>query len=150
MSTPFLSLSGIGRLTKDPEQRTVGAHNSKIVSTSIAVNLRVKGVDGQWKDMPQYHNCIMWGAKGESLAKMAKGDLVYFSGEMQIEEWKDQSGAVKTGQKIELTKVVSLAPRSEGGTTRAPAPASRPAARPAQSSFLPTDAPPDDGSDVPF
>lgn len=147
--TPFLSITGIGRLTKYPEQRNVGQHNSKIVTTSIAVNLRVKGVDGQWKDAPVFYSAIMWGAKGDALSKLAKGDLVYFSGEMLIEEWKDPTGGVKTGQKIELTKIVSLAPRESGSARQSPPP--RPAT-PA-SNFAPpspSGAPGGDEDDVPF
>lgn len=153
---PFLTISGMGRLAREPETRTVGQHNSKLASASIAINLRVKGTDGQWKDAAQFYTVNMWGAKSEELMKLKKGASVYFSGELQCEEWLDKTtNQIKTGQKLDLTKIVSLDPRPTHAANGA-APAARAAfpqrtAAPEPASGFPkAGEPPDAEDDVPF
>lgn len=122
MAQTFLQISGIGRLAKAPEARTVGQHNSKVVQTTIAVNLRVKGVDGQWKDSSRFYQSTMWGAKSDALVKMTKGEEVYFSGELNVEEWMDKTtNQPKQAEKVELSKIVSLEPRQPRATPPAAA-----------------------------
>ena len=57
-----------GNLYKDPELRITPSGKS-VCSFSVATNERMKQEDGQYKDVPTFHNIVAWGSIGEAIAK---------------------------------------------------------------------------------
>lgn len=81
-----------GNLTRDPELRAMN-NGSSVLEFSVAVNDRVKEGD-QWKDRPNYIDCVMFGTRADSLSRfMHKGDKVCVSGKLHWSSWE------KDGQK---------------------------------------------------
>lgn len=71
MSINRVSLSG--NLTRDPELRSTTS-GSQVLSFGIAVNDRRRNAQGEWEDVPNYVDCVVFGARAESLSRfLAKG-----------------------------------------------------------------------------
>ena len=88
-----------GNLTRDPELRNTAT--SSVLAFSVAVNERVND-GGEWKDRPNYIDCVMFGKRAESLSRiMAKGAKVAVSGKLRWSQWE------KDGQKRSKIEVVA-------------------------------------------
>lgn len=88
-----------GNLTRDPELRNTAT--SSVLAFSVAVNERVND-GGEWKDRPNYIDCVMFGKRAESLSRiMAKGAKVAVSGKLRWSQWE------KDGQKRSKVEVVA-------------------------------------------
>ena len=78
----------IGRLTKDPELRTlssgVGACNLR-----IACNTTRRDPEGEYRDKPNYFDVSVYGAPGESVSRyMHRGSRVAIDGRLEWREWE--------------------------------------------------------------
>lgn len=88
-----------GNLTRDPELRNTAT--SPVLSFSVAVNERVNE-NGEWKDRPNFIDCVMFGNRAESLSRiMAKGMKVAVSGKLRWSQWE------KDGKKRSKVEVVA-------------------------------------------
>ena len=101
-----------GNITRDPELRSTNG-GSSVREFSVAVNDRVKE-GSEWKDRPNYIDCVMFGSRAESLSRfMHKGDKVCLSGKLHWSSWE------KDGQKRSKVNVyvndVELMSRRDGG-----------------------------------
>lgn len=87
----------IGRLTAKPELRRT-ANDKSVVRTSLAVNRRFKGREGERE--ADFINLVVWGKLAENLASYAgKGSLVSIDGELRTRKYE------KDGQKHYATEV---------------------------------------------
>ena len=120
-----------GNLTRDPELRSTGS-GMAILQLRMAVNDRRKNAQsGQWEDAPNYVDVIVFGSRGESLARfLSKGSKIFVEGKLRWSEWADKN----TGDKRSKIEVVAddvefATSRSEGAGDRGSysAPASAPA-----------------------
>lgn len=85
----------IGRLTKDPETKTIG--DVKLVTFSLAVNLSGKGKE----KAAHFFNFEAWRQAGEYIAKFAKkGDAVFLSADMRNDKFEDKNGNERTVNKL--------------------------------------------------
>lgn len=83
-----------GNITRDPELRT-----GNVLKFSVAVNDRRK-VDGEWKEVPNFIDCVMFGARAEALSNMIhKGTRVSIGGKLRYSSWE------KDGQKRSKVEV---------------------------------------------
>lgn len=81
-----------GNLTRDPELKATRG-GSSVLEFSVAVNDRVKE-GNEWKDRPNYIDCVLFGSRADSLSKfMHKGDKVAVTGRLHWSSWE------KDGQK---------------------------------------------------
>ncbi|HHU27665.1 TPA: single-stranded DNA-binding protein [bacterium] len=81
----------VGRLTRDPELRTVGANNSKVCSFTLAVDSRFRGQDGQ--RTADFIPCVLWNRPAEVLAQYArKGSLIGIEGRIQTRNYENKEG----------------------------------------------------------
>lgn len=89
-----------GNLTRDPEVRTTSG-GMTVCSFSVAVNDRVK--DGnEWKDRPNYVDCVAFSGLGEHLARsIQKGQKAVVSGKLRWSQWE------KAGEKRSKLEVVA-------------------------------------------
>ena len=87
---------GLGRLTKDPELRSIG--ETSVARTSIAVGRRFKNKDGNYD--ADFINVSAFGAQAEFLTKyFKKGDMISVVGRITTGSYE------KDGQRIFTTEV---------------------------------------------
>lgn len=91
-----------GNITRDPELR-VTAGGMSVLGFGVAVNDRRKNQQtGQWEDVPNYIDCVMFGARAESLSRiLEKGMKVAVEGKLRWSQWE------KDGQKRSKIEVVA-------------------------------------------
>lgn len=91
-----------GNLTRDPELRAAQS-GTAILSFSVAVNDRRRNAQtGDWEDVPNYVDCIVFGKRAEGLAKfLAKGAKVAIEGRLRWSQWQDRDTG-KNRSKLEV------------------------------------------------
>jgi single-strand DNA-binding protein len=112
----------IGRLTRDPEVRSLST-GAKVAHFGFAVNNRRKNSDtGQWEDEPVFIDIDAWnrGETGRQLADLVqqylrKGHQAFIEGHLQLDQWTGQDGQRRSKLKLVLDNLQFLEPRSESG-----------------------------------
>ena len=154
----------IGRLTRDPEERTF-ANGGKVANFGFAVNNRKKNPQsGEWEDVPVWLDCKAFNREqGRKLADLVMGSLrkghqVYVEGHLVLEEW-EKEGQKQSKLKIYVDDLQFLQPRPEGSGDGS-RPAARPASAPARAAAVPSSGYDDDvqpnaetgptGEEIPF
>lgn len=102
----------VGRLGADPELRSAGGKS--VLDLRVCANVyRGKGKE----ETPVWYRASVWENYADALAKsgMSKGDLVYLSGDLVLEEYTTKDGEVKTALTILQARVI---PMSNGGGQR--------------------------------
>lgn len=80
----------IGRMTKDPEQRTTG-NGIPVTSFTIAVQRKFKDAEGNYPS--DFINCVAWRGTAEFLSKhFAKGQRIGIVGSLQSRSFDDAQG----------------------------------------------------------
>ena len=80
----------VGRLTKDPEQRTTQS-GIAVTSFTVAVQRRFKDADGSYH--ADFINCVAWRQTAEFIAKyFSKGSKIGVSGSLQTRTYDDANG----------------------------------------------------------
>ena len=75
-----------GRLTKQPQMKTVG--DSELCSFSVAIN--------ETKDSTMFVDCDWWGSQGKFMTQLVKGTYVTVMGRLTQRKWTTKEGAEKT------------------------------------------------------
>jgi single-strand DNA-binding protein len=112
----------IGRLTRDPEVRTLST-GGKVAHFGFAVNNRRKNSEtGQWEEDPVFIDIDAWnrGETGRQLADLVqqylrKGHQAFIEGRLQLDQWTGQDGQKRSKLKLVLDNLQFLEPRSEAG-----------------------------------
>jgi single-strand DNA-binding protein len=114
----------IGRLTRDPESRTIPSGN-KVVSFGFAVNNRRKNQQtGAWEEDPVFLDCEAWNSGrdgGRQLGDLVeqylkKGHQAYLEGHLRFDQWTDKTDGTKRSKlKVVVDQVQFLEPRADGG-----------------------------------
>jgi single-strand DNA-binding protein len=123
----------VGRLTRDPELRSL-ASGQNLCEIGIAVNTTKKnGNTGEWEDEAHFFNVTCWGRKeggglSETVAKFCKkGDRVVVSGRLQQQRWESDNGDKRERVGIVANSVQFLTTKAEReGNGSAPAAQSGP------------------------
>ena len=91
-----------GNLTRSPELRTTPAGMS-VLQMGIAVNGRRKNQStGQWEDVPNYFDLVMFGTRAEKVAQyLDKGSKVCIEGELRWRQWQEQQSG-QNRSKVEV------------------------------------------------
>lgn len=93
----------VGNVTKEPELRyTPGG--TAVLSLGMATNRSIKdeSVQSGWRDVPTFHNVIVWGKLAERLSQnVSKGDKIHVEGRI------DNRSYEKDGVKKYITEVVA-------------------------------------------
>ena len=88
----------VGRLTKDPELRTISTGNTTC-SFTVAVNRQFTNAQGERET--DFINCVIWGKQAENLCKYCtKGSLIGVQGRIQTRNYDGQDG-----KKVYVTEV---------------------------------------------
>ena len=117
-----------GNLTRDPELRST-ASGTQILSFGVAVNDRRKSKQtGEWEDVPNFVDCIVFGARAEPLSRfLYKGAKVAIDGKLSYSSWEAKDGTKRSKLEVVVDEVEFLS--RDGGAYQQPAP------QPAQQSF---------------
>lgn len=95
LSTEFHIINLIGRLTKDPELRTVGDDQRAVCELRIAVS------DGGSDRPTLYIDVSTFDRQAEACAKhLAKGRQVAVAGRLAYREWQTESGARRSKHSV--------------------------------------------------
>lgn len=95
------NVSITGNLTRDPELRSK-AGGTAVMSFGIAVNdYRKNQQTGEWEDCPNFIDCIMFGARAQSVSRfLSKGSKVAIEGKLRWSQWE------RDGQKRSKIEVI--------------------------------------------
>ena len=78
----------VGRITKDPELRTLSS-GSSVVNFTIAVNRPIAQQQDQNASTADFINCVIWNKQAENLAKYVKqGSLIGVEGRIQTRNYE--------------------------------------------------------------
>jgi single-strand DNA-binding protein len=104
----------IGRLTRDPELRTIPSGQS-VCDFSVATNRRWTNREGEQQDEVEFHNVVVWGKLAEIASQvLGKGRLAYVEGRLQTRSWEAQDGNQRQRTEIVADNLISLE-RGSGG-----------------------------------
>jgi single-strand DNA-binding protein len=82
-----------GRLTKDPDLRSLPSSNTSVCSLRIAVNGRRRNAAGAWEDQPNFFDVTVWGAQGENCKRfLQKGRQIAIDGRLRHRQWTTEEG----------------------------------------------------------
>lgn len=141
----------LGRLTRDPEVKTTPTGKT-VATLSVATNRTWVDQTGAKKELPEFHNCVLWGKIGEIAGQyLSKGRRIYLEGRIQTRDWVGQDGVKKYRTEIIVDNMIMLdGPRGTG----APAPAASAAPSTNEQSYQAYDNGPTDEEvkveDIPF
>jgi len=94
------NVSIVGRITKDPELRTI-ANGNVTTNITVAVNRRFTNANGERE--ADFIPCVVWNKQAENVCKYcSKGSLVGVTGRIQTRSYDGQDG-----KKVYVTEVVA-------------------------------------------
>ena len=82
-----------GNLTREPELRATQG-GTQILTFGVAVNdCRKNPQTGQWEDVPNFVDCVLFGNRAESVSKfIGKGSKVAIEGKLRYSQWEKDGG----------------------------------------------------------
>ena len=107
------SVTLVARLTSDPELRSLQS-GQPVCSMRVAFNTSKKGQDGSWEDQGNFVNVAVWGAHGETCARLlTKGYRVALKGRLAWRSWESEGGK-RSEVSITADRVQFLDPPKDG------------------------------------
>lgn len=90
-----------GNLTREPELRATQG-GTAVLSFGIAVNDRRKNSSGQWEEVPNFFECVIFGNRATALSDiLTKGMKVAIAGKLHYSSWE------KDGQKHSKVDIIA-------------------------------------------
>lgn len=131
----------IGRLTRDPELRTIPSGQS-VCQMGVATGyVYTNQQTGQKVESTEFHNVVLWRKLGEIAAQyLKKGARVYIEGRLQTRSWDGQDGQKRYKTEIVADNMIMLGDRPAGTSPinqGYAAPASKPSSQTPSSSTPP-------------
>lgn len=119
MSINHVNISG--NLTRDPELRST-AGGTNILSFGVAVSDRRKNPQtGQWQDVPNFIDCIVFGQRAEALSRyISKGAKVAIAGKLHYSSWETKDGQRRSKLEVIVDEIDFLS-RANGQQVTSPA-----------------------------
>lgn len=86
-----LKVSGIARLTRDPESRQAGS--TSVCQLGLVSSQRIKTKAGEKKEKSTFFDVDAWGQQGQVVQNyFKKGDRIYVEAELEQDSWEDKDG----------------------------------------------------------
>lgn len=133
----------IGRLTRDPESRTI-PNGTPVTNFAVATSRVWKDANGQQQESTEFHDVVAWRKLAEICAQyLSKGRQVYVEGYLQTRSWDAQDGQKKYRTEIVADNMIMLgnkgdvAPAANATPQEAASPQPSPAARVDQQPAVP-------------
>ena len=109
-----------GRLTRDPESRTMPS-GKNVVSFGMATNNYWTDTSGNKQETVEYHNIVAFGRLADTCSQyLTKGQLVLIEGRIQTSSWNDQNGNKRYKTEI-IANNMQMGPRPGGAQGAQPA-----------------------------
>jgi single-strand DNA-binding protein len=109
----------LGNLGADPELRMTGGGQA-VLKVRLATSEQYLDKDKQRQERTEWHSVIVWGKRGEGLAKiLKKGDRILVEGRLRTESWEDKDGNKRYRTEVVATEVL-LQGSAGGKRERAP------------------------------
>lgn len=129
----------IGRLTRDPELRTIPS-GASVCQLGVATGyVYTNQQTGQKVESTEFHNVVMWRKLGEIAAQyLKKGARVYIEGRLQTRSWDGQDGQKRYRTEIVADNMIMLGDRPAGAapsgqfSQSSPKPSFTPSSSPSQ------------------
>lgn len=87
----MLKVTGIARLTRDPESRPVG--NTSVCKFGVVSSQKFKGKDGERKEKSAFFDVEAWGPQGQVIQNyFKKGDRIFVEAELEQDSWTSPEG----------------------------------------------------------
>ncbi len=103
----------VGNLGKDPEVRTLES-GAKVAQFSLATTESYKDKDGNWQDITEWHNIVMWRYNADKAEQnLRKGMQIYVEGKIRTRSWTDQNNQTRYTTDIIADKFIMLGRRSD-------------------------------------
>jgi single-strand DNA-binding protein len=95
----------VGHLTRDPEVR-YSPTGTPVGALGLAVNTRVKGQDGQWREDPCFVDVVVFGNQAEACGEyLGRGDPALIEGRLQYRTWEDAHGNRRSKHEVVASRV---------------------------------------------
>jgi len=105
----------VGRLTRDPEQRTMPNGNS-VSNFSVATNRTWTNQSGDKQEQTEFHNIVAFGKLADICNQyLNKGQLILVEGRIQTRSWEDSDGNKRYRTEI-VAEGMQMGPRAGGGS----------------------------------
>jgi len=101
----------IGRLTRDPETKTLPSGQS-VTNFGMATDRFFNDKSGQRQQQTDFHNIVLFGKLADIATQyLNKGSLVLIEGRLQTRTWQDASGNKKSRTEI-VGERLQMGPKS--------------------------------------
>lgn len=107
----------LGRLTRDPEQRTM-PNGRSVSGFSIATNrIWLNPETREKQEQTQFHNIVAFGRLAEICNQyLTKGQLILIEGRLQTRSWQDQEGNKRSRTEV-IAEGMQMGPRAGSSRT---------------------------------
>lgn len=107
----------IGRVTKEPEVRTIPSGQS-VATFSMATNRQWTDQAGQRQEKGEFHNVVAWRKLAEIIQQyVKKGSKIYIEGRLETRSWNDPQGVKKYRTEIVAENMIMLDSKNSGGAS---------------------------------
>jgi single-strand DNA-binding protein len=104
-----------GNLAADPELRFTQGGQA-VLSLRLATNERYKDGKGEWIERTEFHSCVVWGKRGESLGNiLRKGSAIYAEGSLHTSSY-EKDGTKRYKTEIIVNNVILAGGGGRGGS----------------------------------
>jgi single-strand DNA-binding protein len=108
----------VGRVGRDTEVRRL-ENGTPVGKFSIATNESYKDNNGEWKELTEWHEIVVWRGSAEYAEKnIQQGDLVYVEGKITHRKYTDKNGIERTATEIVASQARVMAKKGTGGGGR--------------------------------
>lgn len=98
-----------GNLTREVELKTTPG-GMVIAQIGLAVNGRRKDASGQWVDVPNYFDLVMFGNRAEGVSRIiGKGTKVAIEGQLRWRQWQDGNGNNRSKVEVLVEEIEVMA-----------------------------------------
>lgn len=107
-------VSGVGRLTRDPELRDAGG--TPATTIRVAWDTRQK-IDSEWQAVPGFINVSVFGRQAETVCEhLGRGRQVFVSGRLEPRSWTDRDGNERHEFEVRASDVTFVGSKGDGAT----------------------------------
>lgn len=108
-------VSIIGRLTRDPELRSLQSGRS-VCTFSVATGRQWNDASGQKQKETEFHNVVMWGKLAEICSQyLHKASRLYVDGRLKTRDWTGTDGVKRYRTEIIGENMIMLDSKPAGG-----------------------------------
>jgi len=105
----------IGNLGKDPEIRHL-ENGASVGKFSLATNENYRDKNGEWQQVTEWHDIVVWRALAERAEKtLKKGSLAYIEGKLTHRKYTDREGVERYISEV-VANTFRILDRREGGS----------------------------------